>query len=163
MGWFKVELTPDEQVIVNEERIMHPNLSIRQRMLIIWLLHQGLGRQKAANIVQVERITVQRAVAAFRKGGLDGLRKWEAHGPVSEMAGFREIIRKSLEEKPARTVAEAAERIKELTGLERKPTQVRKFLKDMGFEWKRTRALPLPPKKTWQSTPRTRRSFSNVN
>jgi transposase len=45
-------------------------------------------------------------------------------------------------------VAEAAEQIGQLTGLKRKPTQVRKFLKtELGFGWRRTRVIPCPPQK----------------
>lgn len=163
MAWLRVNLTEAEQSIVNEERSSHPNSHIRERMLVIWLLHNGLKRKQAAEIAKVSLITVQRTVQAYRDGGLDALRKWEPKGPVSDMAAYRDIIRTSLEQHPVRTVAEAAQRIKELTGLERKPTQVRKFLKYLGFSWKRTRAVPLPPKKTWQSTPMTRRTLSIVN
>jgi transposase len=161
--WYKVELSEDEQVIVHEERNAHPNLNIRNRMLIIWLLHQGLQRQQAADIAQVQRITVQRLVKAFQKGRLDALRKWDAEGSESELASFRDIIRKSLEERPVCTIAEAAEHITELTGLVRGQTQVRMFLKDLGFKWKRTRAVPLPPKKTWQSTSRSSPISSIMN
>jgi hypothetical protein len=41
---------------------------------------------------------------------------------------------------------EAADRIKQLTGLDRGLTQTRVFLKDLGFHWQRTRAMPVPPK-----------------
>ena len=51
MAWFRVQLTEDEQRIVNEERASHPNLRIREKMLVLWLLHSGLTRQKAAEIV----------------------------------------------------------------------------------------------------------------
>lgn len=163
MGWYKVELTEAEQAIVIEDRISHPNLNIRERMLVIWLLHKGLKRQQTAEIAKVSLITVQRVVAAFREGRLDALRAWNVKGPVSEMDSYRDIIRKSLEECPARTIAEAADRITELTGLKRQPTQVRKFLINLGFSWKRARAVPLPPKKTWQSTPGTRENFSIAN
>ena len=46
-----------------------------------------------------------------------------------------------------RTIAEACQRIEELTGLKRKPTQVRQFLKKTGLKWQMVRALPVPPKK----------------
>ena len=49
-------------------------------------------------------------------------------------------------------MAEAGERIFRLTGLRRGPSQVRKFLKDMGLKFQRTRMVPVPPKKTWPST-----------
>ena len=163
MAWLRVQLTEEQQRIVDEERSSHPNLRIREKMLVIWLLHSGLTRWKAAEIVGVSRVTVQRYVAAFREGGLDGLRRSNANRPTSEMAAYRDLIRRSFEERPARTVAEAGERIFELTGLRRGPSQVRKFLKELGMKWQCVRALPVPPKKTWPSTLKPKPSFSTRN
>ncbi len=109
------------------------------------------------------RATVQRYVAAFRDGGLEGLRRWDVHGPVSDLADYTQQIRASFEEQPAATIAEACERVERVTGLRREPTQVRKFLKDMGFGWKRTRAMPVPPKKLQRNTRATSRSFSTTS
>jgi transposase len=111
----------------------------------------------------VGRATVQRYVEAFRKGGLDGLRRWGVTGPVSELAAFRDLIRESFEKQPVATIAEACARIEQLTGLRRGPTQVRRFLKDMGLKWQRVRAIPVPPKKTCKSTSRTKPSFTTAN
>jgi transposase len=132
-------------------------------MNVVWMLHNGTTRDKAAKLANISLRTVQRIVDAFIEARLDGVRKWDVQGPVSDMAPFRDLIRKSLEDRPPRTVAEAGDRIFELTGLRRGPTQIRKFLKDLGFSWKRTRAVPVPPKKTSKSTPATRRSFSIAN
>ena len=163
MAWFRVHLTEEERHIVNEERTAHPNERIRERMLVLWLLHNGLTRQKAAEIAGVGRATVQRYVAAFREGGLDGLRRWELHRPQSDMAAFRDLIRDSFEKQPVRSVAEACERIFQLTGLRRGPSQVRKFLKDMGLRFLRVRPIPVPPKKTWPSTLKPRQLSSTRN
>jgi transposase len=147
MAWFDVCLTAAEQRIVQEERECHPNPQVRKRMLALWLLHCRVTREKAAQIVGVGRASVERWVAAFRDGGLDGLRRWEVHGPESELAAYRNQIRELFTAQPARTVAEAAERIYEKTGIRRGPTQTRKFLKDLGLTWQRVRAIPVPPKK----------------
>jgi transposase len=163
MAWLRIRLTEEQQQIVNEERSRHPDLSVREKMLVLWLLHNGLTRVNAAKIVGVGRATVQRYVAAFREGGLEGLRKWNPNRPVSEMAAYRELIRASFEKEPVRTVAEACERIFQLTGLRRGPTQVRKFLKDMGLKFLRVRPIPVPPKKTWPSTSRPKRLFTIPN
>ena len=160
MAWFRVQLTEAEQGVVREEYANHPKPHIRQRMLALWLLHCGVTREKAATIVDVDRVTVQRWVAAYRDGGLDGLRRWETHGPHSELLAFRDLIRESLEKEPARTVAQARERIKQLTGLDRGATQTRKFLKGLGFTWQRVRAIPVPPKKTLRSTSSARLLFT---
>ena len=41
MAWFRVQLTEEQQRIVNEERTSHPNLRVREKMLVLWLLHCG--------------------------------------------------------------------------------------------------------------------------
>ena len=160
MDWFRVRLTEEQQRVVNEERTFHPSPRIRERMLVLLLLHNGFTRQEAAQVVGVGRATVQRYVAAFREGGLDGLRQWNVNRPVSEMAAYRDLIRQSFEERPACTVAEAGERIFQLTGLRRGPSQVRKFLKDLGMKWQRVRAIPVPPKKTCSSIAKPNAIFS---
>jgi len=148
MAWFRVHLTEEQQRTVTEERTSHPNLRVREKMLVLWLLHCGASRQKAAQVVGVSLATVQRYVAAFRARGLDGLRQENPHRPQSEMAAYRDLIRQSFQSQPARTIAEACQRIYELTGLRRGPSQVRKFLKDLGLKFHRVRAIPVPPKKT---------------
>jgi transposase len=160
MAWFRVHLTEEQQRIVNEERTSHPSSRVREKMWVLWLLHCGLTRQKAAEVVGVGRATVHRYLVAFRDGGLEGLRKSNLRRPQSEMAAYRDLIRESFEERPVRTVAEAIDRIFELTGLRRGPSQVRKFLKDMGLKFQRVRLIPVPPKKSWPSTSRSKRLFS---
>jgi transposase len=160
MAWFRVRLTEDEQRIVNEERISHPIVRVREKMLVIWLLHCGATREQAAGFAGVSRSTVQRYVAAFGAGGLDGLRRCLVHRPASEMAASRDLIRESFEKQPARSVAEACDRIFQLTGLRRGPSQVRKFLKDLGVTFQRVRMVPVPPRKTWPSTSKPKRLFS---
>ena len=160
MAWFRVRLTEEQQRVVNEERSSHPNPRIREKMLVLWLLHNEFTRQQAAEVVGVGRATVQRYVAAFREGGLDGLRQWNIHRPQSEMAAYRELIRESFEKQPVCTVAEAGERIFQLTGLRRGPSQVRKFLKDLGLKFQRVCMIPVPPKKTWPSTSKPKPIFS---
>src|SRR5262249_2360274 len=115
---------------------------------IVWLLHCGLTRAKAAEIAGLSRPTVQRYVAAYHTGGLDGLRRWGIRGPVSDLVAHTSVIREALTHRPVRTVAEAGEQVEHLTGLKRRPTQIRQFLKtELGFRWRRTRVIPCPPKR----------------
>src|SRR5258707_14225801 len=163
MAWLRVQLTEEQQFVVNEERTSHPHPRVREKMLILWMLHCGVTRQKAAEVAGVGRATVQRYVAAFRDGGLDGLRRWDVKGQVSELAASRDLIRESFEKTPVRTIAEACDRVDQLTGLRRGPSQVRKFLKDLGLKFQRVRMVPVPPKKTWPSTSKRRPSFSKLS
>jgi transposase len=152
MAWLRVQLTEEEQAVVNSERDAHPEPHVRRKMLALWLLHCGLTRQKAAEVACLARASVQRYVAAFRDGGLDGLRRWGVTGPVSDLAAHADAIKEELTRLPARTVAEAAERIERLTGIRRQPSQTRQFLKGLGLKFQRVRAVPVPPKKVSRST-----------
>ena len=163
MAWLRIALTDAEQAVVDAERDAHPEAHVRRKMLVLWLLHCGVTRAKAAEITNLGRATVQRYVAAFREGGLDGLRQWGIVGPVSDLAAHAEAIRASLTTTPVRTVAEACDRIEALTGLRRRPTQVRVYLAGLGFRWRRVRAIPVPPKKTSRTTSGTRGCSSTRN
>jgi transposase len=151
MAWLRIALTDDEQRVVNAERDSHPDEHVRRKMLVLGLLHNGRSRQKAAAVAGLGRATVQRHVAAYRDGGLDGWRRGAVTGPVSDLAASTAVIRASLTTNPVPTGAEACARIEQVTGLCRKPTQVRKFLQGLGRSWQRARATPIPPKKAWAS------------
>lgn len=152
MRWFRIDLSEEQQRVVKAERDTHPHEHVRRKMDVLWMLHCGLTREKAAEVARLGRATVQRYVAAFREGGLDGLRRWDIQGPVSDLAGHHQRIREDFTRKPARTMSEACDRIEQLTGLRRRPTQVRKFLRGLGLKWQRVRAVPVPPKKLSRST-----------
>jgi transposase len=141
-----IVLSESEQAIVAAERDLHPDAVVRRKMLVLWSAHCGVSREQTAAVAGLGRATVQRYLAAYRAGSLDGLRHWGVTGPVSDLAAFTERIRNDLAATPVRTTAEACERIEVLTGLRRGLTQTRTFLAGLGFTWQRTRALPVPPK-----------------
>jgi transposase len=158
-----VPLTEEQPRIVTEERASHPHPRVRDKRLVLWLLPCGVTRPKAAEIAQVGRATVPRYGAAFRDGGWDGLRQGDVKGPLSELAAFRDRIHACFEPKPVGTIAEACERLHQLTGLRRGPTQGRKFLNDLGLQCHRVRVISLPPQKTWPSTSQPRPRFTTPN
>src|SRR6267154_5872217 len=119
MARISIKLSEAEQAIVASERYSHPDLHVRRKMLVLWAVYSRLTRLQAGKVAGVGRATVQRYLAAYRDGGLDGLRHWGVVGPVSELAHHAEAIKASLNEKPVRTIAEAADRIEQLTGLSR--------------------------------------------
>lgn len=58
MAWLRMELTEAEQKIVQAERDSHPSACVRRRLLVIWSLHCGLTREKAARVAGVAISTV---------------------------------------------------------------------------------------------------------
>lgn len=115
--------------VLCKERYEHPDPRVQQRMEVLWLISQGLTQGEAARLASVSRATAKRYVVIYRTKGVDGLRHFDWFKPVSELEKHRESLEESFRKNPPHTVAEACLRIKEVTGLERKPTQVRAFLK----------------------------------
>jgi transposase len=98
-------------------------------MEVLWLISQGLVYSLTARLAGVSEATVDRYVALYRQGGLPALREWKWDKAPSELMEVRESLEESFRKNPPHTVAEACQRIKDETGIERKPTQVRAFLK----------------------------------
>jgi len=58
------------------------------------------------------------------------------------LVAFKGSFEKYFTDHPPSSISEAAAKIKELTGIERKETQVRKFLKSMGFRCLQVGVVP---------------------
>ena len=78
--------------------------------------------------------TLQRYLHQYQEGGEAALKEISFYRPESEMASHRATIEAYFREHPVATVAEAGAKIEQLTGIARKPTQVRQFLKSMGMK-----------------------------
>jgi transposase len=115
--------------ILAQERYEHPDPRVQKRMEVLWLISQAVTHREAAKLAGVSRATAERYVACYRKGSVAALRHFDWIKPVSELAQHQDTLEESFRKNPPHTVAEACARIKEETGLERRPTQVRAFLK----------------------------------
>ena len=121
--------TPEEQQALHKERFEHPHPRVQQRMEVLWLISQGMVYSEAARLGGVAEATVDRYVALYRQGGREALREFKWGSGTSELLDHRDSLEESFRRNPPHTIAEACQRIKEETGIERKPTQVRAFLK----------------------------------
>ena len=121
--------TVEEQQALHKERFEHPHPRVQQRMEVLWLISQGIVYAQAARLAGVSEATVDRYVAVYRQGGLEALRQLNWGNATSELLDHRDSLEESFRQHPPHTVAEACQRIKDETGIERGPTQVRAFLK----------------------------------
>jgi transposase len=117
------------QQALHQERFEHPHPRVQQRMEVLWLISQGVVYPQAARLAGVSEATVDRYVAVYRQGGLEALREFHWRKPTSALLDHRDSLEESFRQNPPHTVAEACQRIQEETGIERRPTQVRAFLK----------------------------------
>jgi transposase len=125
----RLTFSEEEQQALHKERFAHPHPRVQQRMEVLWLISQGVTYTEAARLAKVSAATADRYVALYRQGGLAALREFQWRKPTSDLLEHRESLEESFRRNPPHTVAEACQRIKDETGVERRPTQVRAFLK----------------------------------
>jgi transposase len=125
----RLTFTEEEQRALHQERFDHPHPRVQQRMEVLWLISQGMVYPEAARLAGVSDATVDRYVAVYRQGGLEALRQLNWGKGTSELLNHRDSLEESFRRNPPHTVADACQRIKDETGIERGPTQVRAFLK----------------------------------
>ena len=125
----RLTFAEEDRQALSKERYEHPHALVQQRMEVLWLISQGLKYKEAARLAGVSKATMERYVALYRQGGLAALRETKWRKPTSALQPHRQSLEESFRQHPPHTVAEACARIKEETGLERRPTQVRAFLK----------------------------------
>jgi transposase len=70
----------------------------------------------------------------YASGGIEALKRIEHYRPHSELQSHRPTLAATFAQTPPATVVEAAARIEALTGIARKPTQVRQFLRTLGMK-----------------------------
>jgi transposase len=125
----RLSFSQDALQMLAQERYEHPDPRVQKRMEVLWLISQKVTHHEAARLAGVSRATAERYVALYRSGGVAALRHFDWCKPVSALEQHRDTLEESFRKHPPHTVAEACARIKEETGLERRPTQVRAFLK----------------------------------
>lgn len=142
------QFTDEELDTIERERFLHPDPPVQRRMEILWLKAHGETHERIAELVGRTRRTVQRVLDLYWTGGVDAVRQMNYYHPRSALDGHQETIEDSFQKNPPHTIAEACDRIEQLTGVRRKETRVREFLRDLGFRWLKVSAVPVPPKKS---------------
>lgn len=142
------QFTDEEIEIIGRDRFHHPDPYVQRRMEILWLKAHGETHERISALSGRSRRTVQRVLDLYWEGGLGAVRTMNWYQPTSVLDEHRQTIEESFKENPPHTIAEACDRIEQLTGIRRKETRVREFLRDLGFRWLKVSAVPVPPKKS---------------
>ena len=93
-------------------------------------------------IIKLLRSTEPTLLSYLREGGISKLKELTFNRPQSELKKHQESLEIYFREHPPRTLAHAAAKIAELTGIVRSREQVRHFLKSMGMSCCRVGLIP---------------------
>ena len=155
-----ITFTADDRRTLAHDRYYHPDPRVQQKMEVLWLKSLGVPHDRIALYADVSRRTVQRYLDQYLEGGLARVRRCQWHHPQSVLAEHESSLEESFLEHPPRSAKQAQAVIEQRTGVRRGLTQVRHFLKDrLGLRWRKTGAIPVPPKKTVEEHAREQATF----
>jgi transposase len=145
----QIEFSPDVLSEIDRDRFEHLDPAVQRRMEVLWLKAHNEKHERIAKLAGLSRPTVQRLLDTYLAGGLPAVRTFHWKIPVSALEPHRLLLEEEFRQRPPHTAAEASERIRQLTGVNRSETRVREFLRDtLGLRWRKVGAVPLPPKLT---------------
>lgn len=138
-------LNPSEAEIqqLNYERFHYPCAIVSKRMHTVYLVcSTNYEYQEIGKILGRHPNTITKDIKRFQAGGIESLKAVNYGTNQSELAQHESSLKKLFEQNPVASVNEAIHRIKELTGIERSPTQTLSFMKRIGLKFIKTGHIP---------------------
>lgn len=125
------------------EKDFNPSVRLRKRSYAVYLkMSQMMSNESIGKIICCHRNSVSRWIKTYLSGGISALFETHYYCPTSALDPYKNAIKSSLDASPVQSVNEAALRIKTVTGITRKPTQVRQFLLRHGYRYRKMGQVP---------------------
>jgi transposase len=155
-----ITFTAEDRQALAHDRYHHPDPRVQRKMEVLWLKSHGLNHDDIATYADVSRRTVQRYLDQYLEGGLPRLHRCPWHHPHSALDEHESSLEEYFLKHPPRSAKQARAVIEQRTGVRRGLSQVRHFLKGrLGLRWRKSGAIPVPPKKTVQEHAREQAIF----
>jgi transposase len=116
--------------------------NVQMRLLALYLKSYGLSHTIINSICRISRPTLATYLKDWQEGGIAQLMSVNYHQPVSELKAYEQELKSFFEQHPPRNSNEARAKIKEITGIERCPTQVRVFMASIGMRIRKVGFVP---------------------
>ena len=149
------EFSTAERDALQYWRFHHPRPQVQRKMEVLYLRSQGVSVAEVCRLCAIAPSTYGRYLRAYRSGGIAKLQADPGSRRPSELADYRVPIAEEFRQRPPASVAEAAQRIAQRTGLKRGPTQVRQFLKSVGMKPRKVGQIPAKADVAAQATFKT--------
>ena len=130
-----INFKPEDIKVLDYERYHHPHPKVQQRMHALYLKSKGLSHQVIMTVCGISsRSTLCTWFYLYLTGGIDALKHFNYKGQQSDLNDYTDTLEEYFKNNPPRSINEAISAMEELTGIKRGPTQVRRFLKRLGFK-----------------------------
>ena len=138
----KITFTEAEIDALRDWRFQHPDPRVHVRREALYWRRQGVANREIVRLCGSSTASFPRSLKAYVMGAIEQLKQRDHDRPQSELAPHRPTLEAPFREHPPASVAEAAAQSAALTGMVRKPTQVRQFLKALGMHPRKVGMIP---------------------
>ena len=138
----KINIPESELELLKFERYNHPHPRVMIKMDVVYLKGLGFSNDEILKITGVCGNTMREYWKQYQLGGVERLKEVNFYRQGSDLQEYSETIENCLQEKPPSSIKEAVAIIEKLTVIKRGETQVRKFLKQLGFKHIKTCSIP---------------------
>lgn len=138
----QIEFTHEQIDELFTEFRQDENANVRIRCLALLLKSKGLPHEIIREICRITRPTLSSYLKCWQNGGKEQLTNVKFYRPKSKLMEFSKELKDYFEVHPPQTSNEAREKIKEITGIVRCPTQVRAFMEKIGMKIRTAGFIP---------------------
>lgn len=138
----KVQVKSEDISVLAQGRYEYPHPRVIQRMEALILKSKGFTNEQICQTLDIYPNTLRKAFRMYMERGISQLKELHFYHSQSDLKAYSGLIEDYFKKNPPRSISEAAEKIRELTGIERKETRVRKFLKDLNFKFIKVGSVP---------------------
>jgi transposase len=138
----RIEFSEAEKQALDYERYHHPHPHVQRKMEALWLKSQKLPHKDICRLTGISKHTLCTYLEAYKEGGIHKLKELNFYRPTSVLSLHAKTIETYFRSYPPASIKEAREKIHELTGIRRSPTQVRQFLTSLGMRPRKVGMIP---------------------
>ena len=138
----KIIFKENEVELLRNTSLNHPHQQVRLKALVLLLKSQHIPHHKIAATMGICENTLRTYCKAFSQGGMETVAKLNFRKPESKLVPFEEQVKAYLRQSPPASIKQACAEIEKLTGIKLKPTQMRKYLKSLGANFRKVCTIP---------------------
>jgi transposase len=138
----RINFSNEEIEKLRRGRFEHVDKQVRFKMETLYLKSQQLPHDLICRIMCISKTTLVKYLDEYLNGGIENLHGKNIHSVQSELEKYKDEIEKEFRKNPPPTINEACDRIEKLTGIKRKTTQIRRFLKSIGMRILKVGMIP---------------------
>jgi len=127
---------------LQEGRLRHPHPHVRKKMDALYFKSQRIPHKDICRMTGITEPTLVNYLRAYLEGGVEKLKEINFYRPKSALDGYETLIENYFKQHPPATLAEARQKIENLTGVDRSTSQVRIFLERLGMKCRKTGSIP---------------------